>query len=366
MIILYIVSFILKLIINSNNTLIQNVCIFDEDGDFNKMMKMPEIKIVHDIRKPIIYLDTLVMIEFARLEKGICSNEHRQDIEELYLVLKHLMNINKIICPVGNQLQEMGMTKSRQSAREFLQHYTNERLYFPETITNFELDNGFEAILKKIDCIYFKTSDFFSKVDIACRRFKIYGDPFYNKDIIDVEKEIKYNIVRIINERKSKGLIDKDFDSQLVDELNSDLQVLRYVIQNRNKSELEWRRFENILQPIYNRIHNEKGESNESIDELLESYIQFLQSDYHHKLPAVWIRSNLWASRMQRSNKICVGDNLDTKWAGTYLPILDYAVTDNSFCDLLNTTGMAELYGTKVYSLKNVDVLLKELKFLDV
>ena len=67
---------------------------------------------------------------------------------------------------------------------------------------------------------------------------------------------------------------------------------------------------------------------------------------------------------MQRSNKIVRGDNLDITWAAAYLPFVDYAVTDHAFCELLYSSGLAELYGVKVYSLKTLKTLLDNLKCL--
>lgn len=49
---------------------------------------------------------------------------------------------------------------------------------------------------------------------------------------------------------------------------------------------------------------------------------------------------------------------MDTVWAAAYLPFVDYFVTDNGFCRLLNDSGLAEKYGAKVYSLKSIDLLL--------
>lgn len=64
---------------------------------------------------------------------------------------------------------------------------------------------------------------------------------------------------------------------------------------------------------------------------------------------------------MQRSNNIAPGDRLDVLWAAAYLPFVDIAVTDSAFCRLLTESGLAELYGTKVYAMKNLQELIDEL-----
>ena len=95
--------------------------------------------------------------------------------------------------------------------------------------------------------------------------------------------------------------------------------------------------------------------------ELIKKYIDYLCSTYHHKLPINWITSVLFAHLMQRPNKIKHSDKLDITWASAYLPFVDYAITDGKFCDLLNSSGLADLYGTKVYKFKTLCDLVYEL-----
>ena len=90
-------------------------------------------------------------------------------------------------------------------------------------------------------------------------------------------------------------------------------------------------------------------------------YGEFLTSAYHDYLPYIWIRANLWTHLMQRQNKIKKSDNLDIQWAAAYLPYIHYAVTDNDFCNVLYSSGMADLYQVKVYSLSTLKNLLNEL-----
>ena len=83
---------------------------------------------------------------------------------------------------------------------------------------------------------------------------------------------------------------------------------------------------------------------------------------YHDLLPYIWIRASLWAHLMQRPNRIVRGDNLDVQWAAAYLPFVNFAITDGAFCKLLQESGLADLYGTKVYSLRTLNTLIDDLK----
>ena len=51
---------------------------------------------------------------------------------------------------------------------------------------------------------------------------------------------------------------------------------------------------------------------------------------------------------------------MDIKWAAAYLPFIDYAITDSAFCNLLNTSGIAQLYNTKVYSVRTLQDFMSD------
>ena len=88
-------------------------------------------------------------------------------------------------------------------------------------------------------------------------------------------------------------------------------------------------------------------------------------SPYHDALPYIWIRANLWSRLMHREKAVLHSDNLDIQWAAAYLPFVDYVVTDNACCRLLQESGLTELYGAKVYSFKGLGNLLDELSHLE-
>lgn len=84
--------------------------------DYNHI---PNIKI-EKYKKRSIYLDSCAMIELSRHERGACTDAHKEQISELYEILTAKMQKNRILCPLGNQLQEMGMTKEKEPAKLFL------------------------------------------------------------------------------------------------------------------------------------------------------------------------------------------------------------------------------------------------------
>ena len=324
-------------------------------------VKIPEIYI-KKLNIPVIYLDTCILIELSRYENGCCTNEYKDEIGRLYNILTDLMKNNKILCPLGNQMVEMGSTKNRSNARSFLNRFTNSELYLPNEIYNSQLDVGYYSYIEQKSNILFQLSDIFSNTNK--QTYGVYVEVFSknSSEMALQYREEKQNMVDVLNNFKHNTDIPKDFSIQCLNELQADYQVLNTIIETCRKSEDNIVKYMDMLTPILNRIS--KGDSRKAflgkgnVENI--NYGSFLLSWYQYKLPYIYIRAILFTHLMQRSNKIKRGDNLDVKWASAYLPFVDYAITDGPFCKLLNNSGLAGTYNTKVYDFSTITTLIED------
>lgn len=325
-------------------------------------VQIPEIHVTGS-KIPVIYLDTCAMIELARFENGSSTNAHKQEIGVLYEILLELMRAKRILCPMGNQLQEMGMTKDREKAKLFLYRFTNSELLHPELIMNAQMKLGYRAFSSKDNAIVFGRSTAFEEDKYSMSPFIVHAAPVYSQEKAETLRKEKYHIVDILNEMKSSKSIQADFKSQFRAELEAEYTFFRNgILDKPPSSQEEFARYVIEMEKFYRTT---EFDVNSTLEQFVDAYINygtFLRSPYHDLLPFIWIRANLWAYLMQRPNKIMQGDNLDIQWAAAYLPYVNYAVTDHSFCTLLKDSGLAGLYGTQVYSLRTLDSLLSELK----
>lgn len=323
---------------------------------------IPDIYVKRN-KTPVIYLDSCAMIELARYEKGKCTDAHKQEIGELYALLSSMMRDKRILCPLGNQLQEMGMTKDREQAKMFLYQFTNAEMLHPDVIQNKQMELGYRAFSGDNQAIIFDKSTAFKEDEYPHSPFVIHVAPVYSSEKAESLRREKFNIVDILNEMKTNKKIQPDFNSQLRAELESEFIMFRDRILGRQPStEEEYLYYVDEVEKFYRITGFNPQSAKEQFEDEYIRYGAFLWSPYHDLLPYIWIRANLWSHLMQRPNKIICGDNLDVQWAAAYLPYVDYAVTDHAFCALLNSSGLAVQYGTKVYSLGTLGSLLGELK----
>ena len=323
----------------------------------------PNIKVTKS-EIPTIYLDTCTMIELSRHKKGICTDAYRQEIGELYDVLTLLMRNRKVHCVLGNQLQEMGISKGRAPSRDFLFGFTNLELQHPYLIEKAQLDLGYRAYTEHCPSLELDIGMITEHDPQPDSQFIIRVAPVYKQEKLQKEKETKLNTVAKLNDMKESGRVEKDYAAQLETEYKADLQVFLHTLEHANDSIASLSSYFDTLRLVYKRAGVPLTASDQERLSAVDTHNHFLLSSYHHKLPYKHIEAVLWATRMQRSDKIKKGDNLDTIWAAAYLPFVHYAVTDNAFCALLQSSGLAEYYGTKVFSHKSLHNLLEDLKRL--
>jgi len=261
---------------------------------------------------------------------------------------------------MGNQQEEIGISKAREDARQFLFGFTNSDLLHPSSIKELELDTFFDAFLKSSAEVEISSAQMFSEDYFADSPFKIRVYSTYEKERLDQIRDKKAECVEKLNKMKQFGNRCKNFDSQLEVELNSGKEMLISAIGNKFQTKEDVLRASDILGPVYCRVGS-LPRDDDFVDQM-DRYLSFLDSPYYRLTPYIWVESVLWAHRMQEDKSIERGDYMDTVWAAAYLPFVDFFVTDNAFCRLLNDSGLAAKYDARVYSLKTLDQFLITLR----
>lgn len=315
---------------------------------------------------PIMYLDTNIMIELSKHEDGQCTNCYAQQVEQLFDLLRSLTASGKIICALGNQMEEMGRTPGRDKARDFLYNFTNAVLLEPYLIQETQFDAGYSAYVNKEKELIFNADDIFSEVCSLCNSsIEIHVTGICKPEKAQGLRKEKEALALKLNAMKESVCVAKSFKDQLTNELNGDYQAFQSIIEKMCQSYACYIENFAYLERIYRRMGVHPINAPQEIRKnAIENYRFFLTSDYHHMLPYVRIQSVLFAHLMQRSKKVIPSDTLDIIWGSAYLPFADYAVTDNSFCNLINEAGLSKEYKVKVFNMKSLGSLLKELSEL--
>lgn len=341
------------------------------DFSCEQISAMKQIKpniIISKNPTPIIYLDTCLLIEFSKYENNCCDNAHKREIVELYETLVSLMKSKRIICVLGNQMEEMGATQNREKSRKFLYKFTNAIFLEPFKVENIQTRYGYNAFINRKTEIEFSSADVFQE---PCRvrdsSIEILLPTIYKQEKAQRLRKTKENLAFSLNAIKNRGMISMDYEKQLAAELRADFDVHRYILEHYKDSVEAYTQTQYHLSKIFKLAGIDlMCASSEERKKAVEIYCHFLFSKCHQALPYVWIRSVLFVHLMQRSNKIIPSDNWDIIWASSYLPFVDYVVTDVKFNTLLNNSGLLIQYNTRGYNMKTLKDLLNDLKCIPI
>jgi len=248
----------------------------------------PQIRISR-MKIPVIYLDTNILIELCKYQKGRCTDKHKDDIGSLYEKLVGLMQTNRILCPLGNQIVEIGLTKNRNDTKLFLSRFTNSKLYLPDQIYNAQLDLGYYSYRKKDSRILLQANDIFEYVNCSKQQCDLYRFSKNSWDIAQQEKIKKREIAITLNNFKKSDILANDFTIQYERELQADYQVLQHILEKiKRVPEMIFDYFD-FLMPICMRVGSNNPSEFIFNEKSYVDYLNFLLSPYQGKLPHIYV-----------------------------------------------------------------------------
>ena len=308
---------------------------------------------------PIVFLDSNIFIEMKRAIDGNCHTIYAGQLIELYNLLIELMRRKLIICPVGSQQDEIGVSKKRQGAEEFLQRFTNAEVLTPYEIKQLQLDTFYSAYKNSnptIELSYEKVL----KEEHSISGLIIRVVSYSSADVLNEKKESKDRTLELLNELRSSGRSSKVFEEQFSIELTAEQQVINEALRMAKGTPEEIITSINILAPIYSRI-NSLPSSPDFVETFSEYLRSFLPSLYLRSIPYIVIASLINAYKLCSNTKLLRSDAQDIDNAAAYLPYVDYFVTDTSLRNTLKRLGIDKLCKTNIYAMRDFSQLILDL-----
>ncbi|OXM82281.1 hypothetical protein [Paenibacillus rigui] len=314
---------------------------------------------------PIIWLDTLAIIELYKTKTGK-SIDNR--IQKLHDMIKLKVSDRKLICPLGDHEAEI---------EEDLKEVINN-------ILDLTLGIRFKANEDIQQTQVFKAIKLYETNEIPVLTYKdaFYKDPLEelnnnNPFIISVvvnstseeisrRKQTKILNLEELQSVKENYYIDKDFHKQLEDEFMGHFSATRYVYEtlmykSSNKlpfTEREINQINNMLAlPLtYWKRYKSSG---------LNGYFEFLKSVEYKNLPYVDINARMTADLFTSRRKFLdSGDPTDISNISALLPFCNYVLTDKDQMNRIKRQQLDKKYDTYVYSMSNIDELFNKLEAL--
>lgn len=326
---------------------------------------------------PIVWLDTNVIIDIARARKNaIQKQEIKERALKIYDTIYQLTRKRKILCVEGEQRDEYGnrlfLTKE---CDDLLTSLTlGLKLQHPLVTKQFQIQQMMKVYLGKQKKFKLTEAQIF------------HGDPINDLDrveslglIISVrwpiggkqrDENIKSrdSISQRFEEIRATNVKNrKTFQRQLEDEYNANIKIILDYINKMIIKKLKGipistdELFQNlgILEPL----HWWQYETGKMAD--LEGLKKFYLSEEFRNIPYIEISSKMYAKLLTDPNRaIKNSDQMDVEQMSILLPYCNYILTDAELKNRIEQFHFEKKYNVKVFSLRNVDILINELNGL--
>jgi len=323
---------------------------------------------------PIMWIDTSLIINFVRLKKGKLSSNNSVNgrIKQLHDLLYKKVNEKKLLCPIGEQKEELNRKNSIDESREI----------------QIPLSLGLKFIhrsnIKKMQTIRFMKA-YIDKEEEISLDFKeaLYEDPI--KKLINLGRFI----ITVDSEVTEQDIIETE---TLKKNINSELKNLRkkkilggITFEQQLQKEYQWlltdglSAYETWFQKIILGILPTPKETNQAMvlgdllvawnnykgtPENLQGFVNFINSDYYKSIPSIDISANLWAYKMTNRNRIDTGDYMDIDQISSILPYCNFVFTDRKMKNLISNFDFDKKYKTKVYCMQDFNLIINDLNKL--
>lgn len=325
---------------------------------------MPSIQ----IRKseiPIIWLDTFVIIRFAKLLNG----ERLDKVEEeryraLHEILLENLTKRKIICIKSEQIEEVKFGKRLVTecddvlaALSFGISIKNsygveqEQLYtFMEAYKNEEK----EILLDYKDAFYRDPKSEIESIDSYFITIK----ETMNEETTDKAIKRKADTIQELELLRIDRVEKKiSFEQQLQIEYRGVLQAMDVVLEEVRSGKCDFNKYMAIIgdnlcmwDEISGNAHDMKG------------LVEFFMSEYYRVMPVNDIKAKLFARIITETTPIETGDAMDISNISTLAPYCNMMLTDRRMKNRTRALGIDKLYNVKVYSIQDIDEIIGYLR----
>ncbi len=319
---------------------------------------------------PIVWLDTSVIIKMALWKLGYSLNEVEQKrIPELYNLIYSLVRKRKLICPHGDQDDEIwiGEETCREAAASLSLGIEFEHR---QGIQDIQTQRIMKAFINKMDDIELP-----------------YIDAFYEDPVREINR--KGTFIISVNMGRYESIDDL---KKRISKIQEAFESIRIEAQNRNESFeerlcLEYKGYLScILRLGFNFWAKIKQGIKPSFEDFmgaqslglplvwwsdyngqppgLEGIIKFYLSDAFEVIPVVEITCKLYSDMLTQGSKIESGDSMDVEQLAAVSPYCQMVITDRKMKNRFNKLGLDKKYQIEVYSLSDYDEIKKFLEHL--
>ena len=323
---------------------------------------------------PVVWLDTSVYINMAKALDGgkICEVDRCRSLK-LYEVIYRKVREKKLICPLGDQREEIEIGGKHTEKCYALQSQLSLGIEFchRKRIEDVQFNLAMLAFIRKEEKARLKyTSAFYSDpINTIEEGQQFIVDAVFrpSKEWIEQKKCEKEKLLGSLNKLKFESQECRmTFKQRLEIENLGKFSEIKYALEEAcelyngyiNPSKDQLYRHAELRRILYEWGNNRGSGENK------EEFIAFLCSPQLLEMPYYRIRSHMYAKLITNDGKIKSGDAMDIDQVSAIIPFCDFVLCDRTMRNILRELKIDDDYSTKIYAASDCDIFTAELEKL--
>ena len=325
---------------------------------------------------PIIFLDTFFFIDLIRKHHRNKNSSYFQEELSLVNLIIKLTKDKKLSCPQGDQKEEYELGDYKDEIRK-----EQDKLSFGIkavhrlSVYHYQLQKAIQAYVnsnQEIECDYmclFYRDPIIELDDILKNRIRISVHTPLPEFFLNKKRKTRKKLTEELEKIRKKNIeLGIEYQDCVKQEILGEYSFIKNAKETLVKS----------LEPKY-QLTEEEIERLWSFGELLAFYshyakkrartediFSFLKSEHFASIPYISLRSRLFASMVTQEHEIRESDVFDYTQTSQMMPFISYFLTDSSLKHRITTNPLKldKEYGVKVFSMREIKGLIKELERL--
>lgn len=329
-------------------------------------------------KTPMVWLDTSVLVDFAKIEKGEGIEPVRaKRLARLRTVIHKAVREEKLVCPAWDQEIEFEATRLEADIRWIISDLSCGAHCIPFAgVKDAQIAIGMRAYIAAADVMHIPADIHFYHDPLeAVREAKrtrliVESDLAKPKEWIDKAERNKLETQEAFEElRQGYTAINQTFDKQLqlerIGESDAMMMMMgEYMRLTRLKQVGFWdhMKVDGFLTHLsmWKRLDGPGGD----LDSDLAALYSLMRSPYYWELPVQDIACRLLADLVVKQYPIRSGDHADVQHLAAAIPVAQFVVADNAMVDRCERLGIPKKWKAKLYSTRSLDDLSDELASL--
>jgi len=326
-------------------------------------------------KTPMVWLDTSVLIDFAKIEKSEKVEPIRAErLTRLRTLVRKAVREENVVCPAWDQENEFEAKRLEAEIRTVVSDLSCGAHCIPFAgVKDQQIAIGIKAYIASADTMHIPANIHFyddplkTVREAKLSRFIVESEMSKPKEWIDKAERDKFETLEAVEDlRQGYNAIDQTFEKQLeLERIGESDAMMKMMGEYMRLTSLKQVGFWDHMNVDGFLTHlsmwTKFGGPGGDLPSDLAALYSFMRSPYYWELPIQDVACRLSADLVVKHFPVKSGDHPDIQHLAATIPVAQYVVADKAMVDRCERLGIGKKWKTKLYSTRTLDNLSDEI-----